>query len=131
MAGVRKAFHWLHLVAATLVVVGVFVQVYLAAAALFGATDMGAHEDSGGIFVHNAELLVLLCAIVAWLPRADIGWSFLLAAVGTGQIFLAEADEWVAAIHGVGALVVLVLAAIIVHRDLRALGLMRRPAAGT
>lgn len=126
MIRVRRAFHWLHLVAACLVVVGVFVQVYLAAAALFGATDMDAHEATGGIFVHNAELLVLVLALIAWLPKADILWSAVLAAVGTVQVFLAEADRWVAAFHGAGALVVLILASIIAHRDLRALGLVRR-----
>lgn len=127
MAGVRKAFHWLHLVAACLVVIAVFVQVYLAGAVLFGATDLDAHKDVGWL-VHDLELAVLVFSLVAWLPRADIGWSFLLAAVGTGQIALTVADEWVGALHPLFALVVLALAAIIVHRDLRALGVVRHRA---
>lgn len=103
---------------------GVFVQVYLAAGQLFGTDSLDEHADTGWL-VHNFEIAVFLTALLAWLPRADIGWSFLLAALGTVQILLNEADRWVGAIHGVGALVVLILASIVVHRDLRGLGLKR------
>lgn len=101
---------------------GVFLQVYLASGQLFGTSSLDDHQDTGWI-VHNFELAVLVTALVAWLPRADIGWSFLLALAGTVQILLSGAERWVGAIHGVGALVVLILAAVVVHRDLRGLGL--------
>ena len=130
MRTLRRVFHWLHLIAACLVVAGVFLQVYLAAGQLFGTDSLDDHQDTGWL-VHNFEIAVFLTALLAWLPRADIGWSFLLAALGTGQILLSGAERWVGAIHGVGALVVLILASIIVHRDLRGLGLKRgRHAAG-
>ena len=125
MTTVRRVFYWLHLVAASLVIVGVFVQVYLAGAVLFGATDISAHQDMG-FLVHNLELAVFVFSLIAWLPKVDIAWSFALAAVGTGQVALSSADEWVGALHPMFALVVLVLAAVIVHRDLRGLGLMHK-----
>ena len=130
---IRRVFHWLHFIAALLVVLGVFFQVYLAAGQLFGTDSLDTHVDTG-YMVHNFELAVFVTALVAWLPRRDILWSFLLAAIGTGQILLALADRWVGAIHGVGALLVLILASIVLHRAMRTLGLMRRghgDAAGT
>lgn len=101
-----------------------FLQVYLAAGQLFGTSSLDEHEDTGWI-VHNFEVAVFVTALVAWLPRADIGWSVLLVVVGTVQIQLSDADRWVGAMHGVGALLVLIVASIVVHRDLRGLGLTR------
>lgn len=103
---------------------GVFLQVYLAAGQLFGTNSLDDHQDTGWI-VHNFEVAVFVTALVAWLPRADIGWSVLLVVVGTGQILLSGAERWVGAIHGVGALVVLIIASIVAHRDVRGLGLTR------
>jgi hypothetical protein len=128
VAGVRRAFHWLHLIAGCLVVVGVVVQVYLAGAVLFGATDIDNHKNVG-FMVHNVELAVFVFSLIAWLPKWDIAWSFLLAAVGTGQVAFSAADEWVGALHPVFALVVFIIAAVVVYRDLLSLGLMRKPAA--
>ena len=121
---IRRVFHWLHFIAALLVVLGVFFQVYLASGQLFGTDSLDTHVDTG-YMVHNFELAVLVTALVAWLPRRDILWSFVLALVGTAQILLALADRWVAAIHGVGALLVLIVASIVFHRAMRSLGLMR------
>ena len=42
---------------------------------------------------------------------------------------LAEGGEWAGGLHGLFALIVLVLAAIVAHRSVRALGLGRRGAA--
>lgn len=126
MQTLRRVFLWIHLVASALVVVGVFVQVYLAAAALRGATDLQPHADSGWL-VHTLELVVFVAALVAWLPRKDIVWSFVLAAFGTVQVLLVELDRWLGALHGAGALFVLIIASILVHRDFRHLGLKRGP----
>lgn len=127
----RRIVHWLHVVAATLVVVGVVVQVYLAAGQLFGADSLDTHRDMGW-GVHNLELLVLITALVAWLPRTEIVWSFVLALVGTLQILpFANQSEWVGAIHGAGALAVLTLAALVAHRSARLLRRGRVAAADT
>jgi len=82
-----------------------------------------------------SELLVFLTAFGAW-PRAWrwIGFTFLLFFVGTVQIFLLPSDSddpvrssaaWVYGLHGLFALIVLVLAAIVAHRGMRDLGLRR------
>ena len=127
-----RAFQWTNLVLATLVVIGVFVQVYLIASYFFGAGQdaLNAHKDLGGV-VHIVEVLVFLSAIGAyWKNWGEIGLSFALGVVGTIQLGLADGDEWVGGLHGVFALIVLILAAIITHRTMRALGLGRHAAPG-
>ncbi len=127
-----RAFLWIHLVLATLVVVGIFVQVYLIASYFFGAgTDaLDAHKDLGGI-VHIVEVLVFLASIVAyWRRWWDVGLGFAVGAIGTIQLGFADGDDWVGGLHGLFALFVLVLAAVAAHRSVRALGLGRHGAAG-
>ena len=120
----RRAFVWIELVLAALVVVGVFVQVYLITAYILGGnTDaLSAHQDVGGI-VHGLEVLVLLAALVAfWRIRWGwIGHAAALPIIGTVQIAFAESDgnEWVGALHGALALVVVAIAAGIVSMNLR------------
>jgi hypothetical protein len=129
---VKRALLWINLVLAVLVVVGVFVQVYLIASYFFGAGSgaLDAHEDLGGT-VHLVEVLVFLSAIGAyWRRWGEIGLSFALAVIGTIQLGFADGDEWVGGLHGVFALVVMILAAIITHRAMRELGIGRRPAPG-
>ena len=127
-----RAFLWANLVLATLVVVGVFLQVYLIASYFFGAGQdaLDAHKNMGGI-VHIVEVLVFLSAIGAyWKKWGEVGLSFTLAVIGTIQLGLADADDWVGGLHGVFALIVLILAAIITHRTMRVLGLGRHAAPG-
>ena len=69
--------------------------------------------------MHSLELLVALLAIVAWMPRDTIALSVGLAVVGTAQVLLAQASEWTGALHPVGALIVLIGAAMLVRGDLR------------
>ena len=127
-----RTFQWINLVLAVLVVVGVFVQVYLIASYFFGAGQdaLDAHKNLGGI-VHIVEVLVFLSAIGAyWKKWGEVGLSFTLAVIGTIQLGLADADDWVGGLHGVFALIVLILAAIITHRTMRVLGLGRHAAPG-
>jgi len=129
---VTRAFLWIHLVLASLVVIGILVQVYLIASYFFGAGSdvLDAHKDLG-FTVHALEVLVFLASIGAyWRRWWDVGLGFAVGAIGTIQISLGEGDEWVGGLHGLFALVVFVLAAIAAHRSARALGLMRRGAAG-
>ncbi len=124
MGGVRRVAAWVHIVLAMVIFLGVFVQVYLIGAYMFGAgaEALEAHTTVG-FTVHGLEVLILLVAIVAWLPRADILFSLLLAVVGTVQIGLADAAMWVGGLHPLGALFVLVFATVLVYRGLR----RRRP----
>ena len=128
----KRAFLWINFVLAILVVVGVFAQVYLIAAYFFGAgTDaLDAHKDLGGI-VHLVEVLVFLSAIGAYWKRwGEIGLSFALAVIGTIQLGFADGDKWVGGLHGLFALVVMIIAAVITHRAMHELGIGRRPAPG-
>lgn len=114
----RRAAGWLHLALALLIALGVFLQVYLIGAYIFGAgSDALDAHTSVGFTVHGFEVLLLVVALVAWLPRADIGLSLLMALLGTTQVALADAHGWTGGLHPLGALLVLVLAAAIVRRD--------------
>jgi hypothetical protein len=110
----------LHLALAVLIVAGVFVQVYLIGAYVFGAgiDALDAHE-SVGFTVHGLEMLILLVALAAWLPRADLALSLALAVGGTVQVmFASSTGPWVAALHPLGALLVLVVGALLARRGL-------------
>lgn len=122
-----RALKWIVLVAATLVVVGVFLQVYFIAAYSFGAGEdaLDAHTGLGNV-VHALEAVTFLAGLGAfWRRWWDVGLSFALIAVGTIQIGLSEADDWAGGLHGLLAMFVLVLATIIAHRTVRALGMGR------
>ena len=133
ISAIRRGALWVHLALALLVVAGVFAQVYLIGAYIFGAGAgaLDAHRDVG-FTVHGFEVLILVAALVAWLPRADLGLSLLMAVGGTVQLALSSADAWTGALHPLGALFVLILGAVLARRDLRhrrALGGAPAPAA--
>jgi hypothetical protein len=119
----RRGAAWLHLALAAAIALGVFAQVYLIGAYIFGAGSavLDAHINVG-FSVHLLEMALAIVALVAWLPRADLALSLLMALFGTAQIALASADGWAGGLHPLGALLVLVLAAAIVRRDLRRRG---------
>jgi hypothetical protein len=102
------------------VVLGVFVQVYLIGAYIFGAGQgaLDAHRTVG-FTAHGLEVLIFVTAIAAWLPRADLGLSLLLAVIGTVQVTLANGHRWVGGLHPLLALVVLSLAATLALRAVR------------
>jgi hypothetical protein len=124
---------WINLVFATIVVVGVFLEAYFIAAYATGAgeTALDLHSWTGGIVIHLSELIVFLSALAGfWGAWRWVGFNFFLFLLGTIQIFLSPPDEdrlsgWIHGLHGLLALFVLVVAAVIVHRDMRLLGLMR------
>ena len=120
VAALRRGAVWLHLALAMAIALGVFLQVYLIGAYIFGAGSdaLDAHRDVG-FTVHGFEVLLLVVALVAWLPRADVGLSLLMALLGTIQIALAGSSAWTGGLHPLGAMLVLVLAAAIVRRDLQ------------
>ena len=133
LAPMKRASLWIVAAASLLVAVGVFVQVYLITAYFSGAGEgaLDAHEVLGFAVIHLLELLVFLAAFGAfWRAWTWFGLSFLLFALGTVQLFLAPPDEdpasgWVHGLHGLLAIVVLVVAAVIQHHDMR---LLRRRA---
>jgi hypothetical protein len=123
----RRGAAWLHAALAVAVVVAVFVQVYLIGAYLFGAGAgaLNAHK-SVGFLAHSIELAIPILALVAWLPRTEVILSIALAVVGTIQVSLADAHRWVGALHPLGALVVLTIAALVAWRSPLGARLLRR-----
>ena len=129
-----RIFRWINFVLSALIVPLIFLQAYLIASYAMGAGEgaLDAHGIVGGIFIHGFELLVFLTAFGAWPKQWKwIGFTFALFVVGTIQIFLLPPDDdpvsksaaYVHGLHGLFALVVLVMAAIIAHRGMRDLGL--------
>ena len=118
--GARVAGRWAHLALALAVVLGVFVQVYLIGAYIFGAGQgaLDAHKSMGWT-VHGFEMLVFLAALVAWLPCVDLILSLLLAVIGTVQVTLASEHRWIGGLHPLLALVVAGLAAALALRAIR------------
>jgi hypothetical protein len=120
LAALRRGAARLHLALALAIALGVFLQVYLIGAYIFGAgSDALDAHTSVGFTIHGIEVLLFLVALVAWLPRADVGLSLVMALLGTTQIALADAHGWTGGLHPLGALLVLVLAAAIARRDLQ------------
>ena len=110
----------MHLALSVAIVLGVFVQVYLIGAYIFGAGPgvLNVHK-AAGFTVHGFEVLVFVAALVAWLPWRDLGLSLLLAVIGTVQVALASAHRFVGALHPLLALVVLTLAATLAKSAMR------------
>lgn len=122
-----RAFQWVTFVLADLVAIGVVLQVYFIAAYFFGAADaLDVHEGLGGA-VHGVEILVFLAAIGAfWKRWGLVGLALSLPVIGTVQLAFTESDEgWVGGLHGLLAVAVLVIAAVIGHRAMHALGIGR------
>ena len=133
----RRVFLWINFVAASLVALLVFLQAYLITAYFTGAGEgaLDAHGVVGFLFIHGFEAIVFLSALGAWWGAWKwLGLSFFLILFGTVQIFLAPPDEdpasgWVHGLHGLFALFVMVLAAVIAYRGAQELGLRRSPVA--
>jgi hypothetical protein len=122
LRGIRTVARSLHLALAVAIILGVFVQVYLIGAYIFGAGQglLDAHRSTGFV-VQGLEVVVFLAALAALLPRRDLLLSLLLAIVGTVQAGLANAHRWVGGLHPLLALVVLSLAATLAVRNFRRL----------
>jgi hypothetical protein len=116
LVGWRRAVAWLYVAAASIVVAGVLVQAFSIAAYVRGA-GAGARDlhVTGGFITHNIEIILFLLALVAfWGTWRLVGFALLLPVIGTAQVFLiGDTDKpggWVNGLHGLLALVVLVMA---------------------
>lgn len=126
-AGWRRAVVWAFAVAASLVVAGVFLQAFSIAAYVRGAGS-GARDlhVTGGFLTHNVEIVVFLLALVAfWGAWRRVAVALLLPLVGTAQVVLiGDTDKtggWVNGLHGMFAIVVLVLAGALAELGRRSL----------
>lgn len=115
----------IHAAAAWLFAAGVLVQGYLAGQAmpqLGGSGDFGAHSGFGYSVMGVLALVVLVAALIARLPRMQIGLSVILFVLYIVQTSLpyAKADTpAIAALHPANAMLLLVLAIVIGWRARR------------
>jgi len=134
---VRRSSLWISAVAASLVAVGVILQLYFITAWVFGARDaLDAHRGAGSI-IWLLEIIVLISGLVAyWGVWRNAAVSIALPILGTIQIFFIGDIEdpsknesgWIHGFHGGLAILVFALAAAIAYRDLKALGVHGRSA---
>lgn len=116
MTVLRRGLLWLYVLTASVVVAGVFVQAFSIAAYVGGAgADALDLHTSVGFAAHSIEIVVFLLALVCfWRACRIVGFAALLPVVGTRQLFLigdtGESGGWVNGLHGLFALVVLLLA---------------------
>jgi hypothetical protein len=134
MTGLRRGFLWLYVVAASVVVVGVFAQAFSIAAYTRGAGEDALDlHTSIGFLVHSVEIVVFLLALGAyWGAWRMVGLAAALPVIGTLQLALiGDTDErgsWVNGLHGLFALVVLLLALALVWIGVRSLARRAAPA---
>ena len=106
----------IHAVVAWLFVASIAYQVYLAGAAianLGGSGDFSSHAGFGFTIVGLAALAVLITAIIARVPRRDIGWSFLLLLQYVIQTILPgmrDSSPAIAALHPLNAVLLFAFA---------------------
>jgi uncharacterized membrane protein len=107
---------WIHAFAATVFVVAILVQVFLAGSALLqlgGDGDFRTHIDFGYTAVGLAALAVVVTAAIARVGRRRIGISVLLLVLYIVQTSLPYAKQdipAIAALHPVNALILFALA---------------------
>ncbi|MBM2822980.1 MAG: hypothetical protein HW413_1726 [Thermoleophilia bacterium] len=131
----KRVFLWISSLAASLVAIGVILQVYFIASWIFGAEDaLDAHRGVGSI-IWLLEIVVLISGLVAyWGVWRKAAVSIALPILGTIQIFfLGDIEDpskngsgWIHGFHGGLAILVFALAAAIAYRDLKALGVHGR-----
>jgi len=107
----------LHALAAALFVVTIVIQVILAGLAigqLGGSGNFGPHVDFGYTWVGLAALALVVTAVIARMPRLDVGIAFGLLGLYILQTLLPEARSslpFIAALHPLNAMILFVLAA--------------------
>jgi hypothetical protein len=129
---VRRILLWLYVITAAIVAAGVLLQAFSIAAYVRGAGEdaLDLHV-TGGAVTHGVEIVVFLAALGAyWGAWRLVGFALLLPVIGTAQVFLIgdtdEAGGWVNGLHGLFALVVLLLAVALAEtgrRSLRSAGI--------
>ena len=104
-----------HLVAAALFVVALFVQVFLAGAAisnLGGSGNFSSHVEFGYTWIGLAALALLVTVFVARRPRREVGWVVLIVVLYVIQTLLPAfkgSTPAVAALHPVNAVLLTVI----------------------
>lgn len=123
----RRGFLWLFCLAALIVAGGVLLQAFSIAAYARGAgPDALELHQTGGFMTHNVEIVAFLAALVGyWGSWKRVGFALLLPVIGTLQLLLVGDTDargsWINGLHGLLALVVLLLALALAHGGVRSL----------
>ena len=128
----KRLLLWSSSLSASLIAVGVILQLYFIAAWVFGEADaLDAHRGVG-LLVWLLQIVVLVSGVVVyWGVWRQAGLSVALPVLGTAQIFfLGNVEDpsenvsgWIHGFHGGLAVFVFLLALAIGYRDLNALGI--------
>ena len=127
VTGWRRPVAWLYVGAACIVAAGVLLQSFSIAAYVRGAGSSARDlHVTGGFVTHNVEIVLFLIAVVAfWGAWRVVGFALLLPIIGTAQVLLiGDTDEqggWLNGLHGLLALVVLVMALLLAEIGRRSL----------
>ncbi|HEV8250241.1 MAG TPA: hypothetical protein VGQ15_09740 [Gaiellaceae bacterium] len=127
MAGVRRGARAVLKYFLALYVVAVIVQIFLAGEGIFGAdgspTDddqsptLDAHRGLGWIMTEPVAFLLLVTALLAWLPnKRDRTLSIVLPFILWIQLLLPSGGRWVAAFHPLNAILILGLLGYLTRR---------------
>jgi hypothetical protein len=118
MAGVRRVTRSILRYFYPLYVLLLILQVYFAGEGIFGARDsdtpiedahsLNLHRDFGFFLTQPGALLLLILALLAWLPNKRLRTlSIVLPILLFVQFILADLGRWAAALHPVNAFVML------------------------
>ena len=118
--GARRAVDVAYGYLAAFFVLGVLFQVYLAGVGIFGinsakvanASSLDAHRAWGAVLM-VLSLILLILALIAWVSRATVTWTLVLALlVIVAQTALAAAGDsskWIGGLHALDGMVILLL----------------------
>jgi hypothetical protein len=124
---VQRGFIWLYVLMALVVAVGVLLQAFSIAAYIRGAgADALEMHETGGFVTHSVEIVVFLAALIGyWGSWKRVGLALLLPVIGTVQVILIgdtnASGGWINGLHGLFALVVLLLAVALAQEGKRSL----------
>jgi hypothetical protein len=131
----RRIFLWVSAIAASLITLGVILQVYFVASWIFGATDaIDTHRTTGYVIWALGPVVGISGLIAYWGSWRKAAVSVALPILSEVQIFFVgdindpndNVSGWIEGLHGGLALFVFVLAGGIAYRDLKALGVHGR-----
>jgi hypothetical protein len=119
-AGAKRAVDVVYGYLAAFFVLGVLIQVYLAGIGIFGinsakvanATSLNPHRAWGTVLM-VLSLILLILALVAWVSRATVIWTFVLALLvivaQSGLAAAGESNKWIGGLHALDGMVILLL----------------------
>jgi hypothetical protein len=134
---VQRGAVCLYVSTALIVAVGVLLQAFSIAAYTRGAgVEALEMHETGGFVTHSVEIIVFLAALIGyWGSWKRVGLALLLPVIGTIQVLLIgdtdASGSWINGLHGLFALVVLLLAVALAQSGIRSLRIAPTEMAGS